>query len=626
MKKRIIAAILSLCLCASLAAAFTFSSFAESVTGKDLSTLRSELDAFLNQVYALISRDDYENMPAGMQTKSDATVKLENLLDEGEELLIEGSAEEIETFLLDVFGGWDDTAKTYSEPDKTYIEFLNALFLRTKAIDNEVARGEKGYTKLSRRDYTIESWRALALAAANLASVSTGESPEILRMNRSDIWELLTKYYTAYDNLVEYEGDKEINDLKGLLYLNIMTNETVDIISLSLRAPFGWELPEIISSSQENPNSPETIAFKTWVEGAIAAYNDPNATAEELRKYVDDKYYLKGENNLDIDTNKESYPVESPSELSDEDFSAKYGEKAWREMNPVATRDNEILKFRNSLFVGEAFRKAARKIIETVSYDKELGYYDSTDYNAFMGVVNPFFSAANDYMTTDAYLRDAYNKIVAARDELVTKKLDINLYDAVYNKVMAYYNQSIKDFRFLFEIATVEKLEIAIDKFETARDAYESYVNAGGTDADKLDTLYQNLITATYYLQQARSEIKVKEAGEDPNQGGGSSSTDLANITLEGIYSAAKILLTDMSEFNNYMTDALDEDGAYPYTEESLALFWEKLEALQALIDKYEEEADNAQPHTMVKSDFITLMLEAMKVQIDLVNVRTSND
>ena len=46
MKKRIIAIILSLCLCISLVAALTLSSSAESVTGKDLATLKKELNAF----------------------------------------------------------------------------------------------------------------------------------------------------------------------------------------------------------------------------------------------------------------------------------------------------------------------------------------------------------------------------------------------------------------------------------------------------------------------------------------------------------------------------------------------------------------------------------------------------
>ena len=35
-------------------------------------------------------------------------------------------------------------------------------------------------------------------------------------------------------------------------------------------------------------------------------------------------------------------------------------------------------------------------------------------------------------MISDAFLRSADNEIVTARDELLTKKLDINLYDAVY--------------------------------------------------------------------------------------------------------------------------------------------------------------------------------------------------
>lgn len=626
MKKRIIAAILSVCLCASLVAAWTLSSSAESITGKDIATLRTEINGFVSKAEELAARDDYQNMPAGMQTKAEATVKLEAFIEEGKSLIKTDSVEDAEAFLLKVYGGWDDVKKEYTEPDKTYIEFLNALFLRTKAIDEEVARGEKGYTKLSRKDYTIESWRELAAATAALVAVSEGSNPAILRITRSEVWKLLTAYYNAYDNLVPFDGDKEINDLRGMLYLNIMTNETVDIISLTRRSPFGWELPDLFASSQENPNSPETLAFKEWVNGAIAAYNNPDVTAEELRKYVDDKYYLKGENNLDIDTNEESYPVESPDELNDEDFHAKYGEKAGRVMNPVAIRDDEILKFRNSLFVGAKFKNAVKKITDTVSYDNDLGYYNSADYNEFSQIVGLYTELANDYLTSDKELREGYEEIVAARDELLTKKLDINLYDVVYNKVMKFYNESIKNYRDLFERETVLRLETAIAKFEAAKAEYEDYVNAGGTDADKLDALYQNLITATYFLQQTRSEIKVKENGDDPNQGGGSGSTDLKNITLEGVYNAAKTLLTDMTEFNNYMEDALLDDGAYPYTEESLALFREKLEALQALVDKYEEEADAEQPHTMVKSDFITLMLEAIKVQIDMENVRTSND
>lgn len=626
MKKRIIAAILSVCLCASLVAAWTLSSSAESITGKDIATLRTEINGFVSKAEELAAKDDYQNMPAGMQTKAEATVKLESFIEEGKSLIKTDSVEDAEAFLLKVYGGWDDVKKEYTEPDKTYIEFLNALFLRTKAIDEEVARGEKGYTKLSRKDYTIESWRELAAAAAALAAVSEGSNPAILRLTRSEAWKLLTAYYNAYDNLVPFDGDKEINDLRGMLYLNIMTNETVDIISLTRRSPFGWELPDLFASSQENPNAPETLAFKEWVNGAIAAYNNPNVTAEELRKYVDDKYYLKGENNLDIDTNEESYPVESPDELNDEDFHAKYGEKAGRVMNPLATRDNEILKFRNSLFVGAAFKNAVKKITDTVSYDNDLGYYNSADYNEFSQIVGLYNEMANDYLTSDKELREGYEEIVAARDELLTKKLDINLYDVVYNKVMKFYNESIKNYRDLFERETVLRLETAIAKFEAAKAEYENYVNAGGTDADKLDSLYQNLITATYFLQQTRSEIRVRENGDDPNQGGGSGSTDLKNITLDGVYNAAKTLLTDMTEFNNYMEDALLDDGAYPYTEESLALFREKLEALQALVDKYEEEADAEQPHTMVKSDFITLMLEAIKVQIDMENVRTSND
>ena len=626
MKKRIIAAILSVCLCASLVAAWTLSSSAESITGKDIATLRTEINAFVSKAEELAARDDYQNMPAGMQTKAEATVKLEAYIEEGKSLIKTDSVEDAEAFLLKVYGGWDDVKKEYTDPDKAYIEFLNALFLRTKAIDEEVARGEKGYTKLSRKDYTIETWRELAAAAAALAAVSEGNNPAILRLTRSEAWKLLTAYYNAYDNLVPFDGDKEINDLRGMLYLNIMTNETVDIIGLTRRSPFGWELPDLFVSSQENPNSPETLAFKEWVNGAIAAYNNPDVTAEELRKYVDDKYYLKGENNLDIDTNEENYPVESPDELSDEDFHAKYGEKAGRVMNPLAIRDDEILKFRNSLFVGVAFKNAVKKITDTVSYDNDLGYYNSADYNEFSQIVGLYSEMANDYLTSDKELREGYEEIVAARDELLTKKLDINLYDVVYNKVMKFYNESIKNYRDLFERETVLRLETAIAKFEAAKADYENYVNAGGTDADKLDALYQNLITATYFLQQTRSEIRVKENGDDPNQGGGSGSTDLKNITLDGVYNAAKTLLTDMTEFNNYMEDALLDDGAYPYTEESLALFREKLEALQALVDKYEEEADAEQPHTMVKSDFITLMLEAIKVQIDMENVRTSND
>ena len=634
MKNRIISAILALCLCASLVAVFTFASSAEGTTGKDVATLRKEVQNFITTATKLKARDDYQNMPEGMQTKAEATVKLEGLVAEATALFKQGSSaavEDLEAFLFKVFGDWDPEQMDYSDPEKTYREFQNALFLRTQAINEEVAFGEKGYMKISRRDYTIESWRALAAAAAEIAAIcysSTG-NPRILTITRSEMWKALQDYYAAYDALVQFEGDKEINNLKGLLYRNLETNETVDIVNLVYIPPFEWKLEELINASQENPNSEATLAYKAWVEGAYAAYNDPDATAEEMRKYVDDNYYLGGEYDKTAYPDKEDlspYVVESPDEMSDEDFKEKYGEKATRYMKLLNIRDSAIETFRASLFVGETFKKAARLIVFSVSYDKELGYYDQADYTAFENYVNDFFIAANDYRTTDVYLRDACEKIVAARDELMTKKLDINVYEVVYNKVMEYYNSAIKNYRELFESHTVKKLEAAIVKFEEARAEYENYANAGGTDPEKLDTLYQNLISATYYLQQARAEIRVFEPGEDPNQATGSGSTTLTNVTLDGVYNAAKILLNDMTEFNNYMTDAMDEDGAYPYTEDSLSGFFEKLAALQELVDLYEQEEENEQQHTMAKSDFLALMLDAIQIQIELVNVRTSDD
>ena len=107
MKKRIIAIILSLCLCISLVAALTLSSSAESVTGKDLATLKKELNAFLNQAELLVMRDDYQNMPAGMQTKSDATVKLEELIAEADALLSTDSVEDAEAFLSLIHIFWN---------------------------------------------------------------------------------------------------------------------------------------------------------------------------------------------------------------------------------------------------------------------------------------------------------------------------------------------------------------------------------------------------------------------------------------------------------------------------------------------------------------------------------------
>lgn len=630
MKKRILTLLLVLALSASLFAAFAINASATTM-GKTVNEMVPELTAFLGIAKAQVSRDDFENMPAGMQTKHPATVKLEGLIEEATALRKAknepGAEEKMDAFLVELFGGWDAEKEDYKNGNKPYGDFQNALYLRGEPIEKEVFNGEKGWYGLDRGNYTLESWRDLAAAVAAIDRtfrVVDGYFP-LQDMKRSEMYYLIQDYYKAFDNLKKFDGDPKVNSLKMVLYYVLNTNETVDIINFCDYTPFGWELKELVKTSQENPNAPETLAFKAWVDSAWDCYNNPNATVEDIEKYVDNHWYRYG-------TKEENYEFqvcESPEELDDEAFEEKYP-KNERFQNYVKYRDDEIAKFRDSIFVGGNYRDAANKVYFSVYYDYQLGYYSKEDFSVFQKVLDDGIDLGKNYLTTDVQLRAHYDKVLAAHKVLLSQRLDINAYDSVYNKVMEYYNKSIKGWEHLFKADTVNALVLAIDNYEKAKKAYDDAVSSGTTDAKVIDRLYQDLISASYYLEQKFVAIEpLPKPDEGEGEGGNGGGTNLPAITLEALYASASQMCNDASEFEFLMYTEKENSGKFPYSEESMEAFYTAYEALSELVSTYVEETETEKPHSMTKDDFINKMLDLTVAQLslELANIpNTCND
>ena len=114
MKKRFLSALLAVAVFASLMMGISLSaSAARQIIIDDLGSpmSRSEMEgrikSFLTTADGQIIRDDYQNMPEGMQTKGDATIKLEQQIDKGSDIVANPSKysdEDVENFLIGLFG------------------------------------------------------------------------------------------------------------------------------------------------------------------------------------------------------------------------------------------------------------------------------------------------------------------------------------------------------------------------------------------------------------------------------------------------------------------------------------------------------------------------------------------
>ena len=99
MKKRVAAAVLALAIVASVVAVISIPSYAATM-GKTQSKLVGELTDFIKTAETQVPRDDYQNLPEGMQTKHPLTVELEEKIAQAKEVRSRKDVDEMDAFLM----------------------------------------------------------------------------------------------------------------------------------------------------------------------------------------------------------------------------------------------------------------------------------------------------------------------------------------------------------------------------------------------------------------------------------------------------------------------------------------------------------------------------------------------
>ncbi len=171
MSKKLISVLLSLTLLLSLFTVFISADEAtvSPVMKKEFSTLLNEIRGFIQTGNMVIKKDDWQNVE-GATGPVWQTEKLQERVDKASALYVKYSGNKnpsqddiktVEDFLLQLYGGWDPEWETIeADGTKSYGAYIggnlpyspvqNALYLRSYAFDNYVARDEEyGYDKLT---------------------------------------------------------------------------------------------------------------------------------------------------------------------------------------------------------------------------------------------------------------------------------------------------------------------------------------------------------------------------------------------------------------------------------------------------------------------------------------------
>lgn len=323
MKKRFLSALLAVAVFASLMMGISLSaSAARQIIIDDLGSpmSRSEMEgrikSFLTTADGQIIRDDYQNMPEGMQTKGDATIKLEQQIDKGSDIVANPSKysdEDVENFLIGLFGEWNTEARAFADENKPYGDFQDAYMLRYKSLDKVLYWDkETGYAVLKREEYTVDSWNKLSefmdrFELEFLTVLPSKPYTGLAEASRSTVYYKLQEYYALVNQLIKYDGDLETNRLRGLLYDTLNTKKTVGLTIDELlgRADSDdtSELAQKVRKALNLGDKQEALKnARAWYEGAKKAFNDPNATAEDIKPYLTLKLLMTDSKNNELDS------------------------------------------------------------------------------------------------------------------------------------------------------------------------------------------------------------------------------------------------------------------------------------------------------------------------------------
>ena len=499
MKKRILSAILAAAVMISVIMTISFAAFAErQIIIDDLGTpmsaddMRGELDKFLTVADKQVIRDDYENMPEGMRTKAEATLKLEDYMARAEELAYDpnSSEEDLEALLLELYGGWNAEKHEFVDENKPFGDFQDALLLRYRGLDLVLYWDEEtGYAVLQREDYTVESWQPLAdfmtqfeldFLTVTTANPFTG----LATAKRSEIYYKMQEYYALVANLVKFDGDKEYNRLRGLLYdaIHIEKENGVSVEDYLARGNSD-DTSELAQEIRQTMHLGDKEAAKNavldWYNKAKEVFADPNATAEDIKPLLTLNLLMTDTKQAEVDSPVTAEELEAQTfeimglpegESRTENLYTLNGLTYYKksqqkdngkpvfddEGNPVfdytATtyhynynflRNDLIETYLNTLFGHSNFRKYKNSMYYEAEAANNTGNaYSADDWRTFVAAFSLGDSLLGNPTAKETDFYTAIERIIAAYEEFSKVKHLVSAYESYGKSLINYYKEN----------------------------------------------------------------------------------------------------------------------------------------------------------------------------------------
>lgn len=615
MKKRILSFMLVLAMSFSLGAVFTFAADDTGpVTGMTASELKTQIQGFVQTANGLIKRDDWEKIPGA--SKSPATTTLENQREQAKAVYTAGNIAEMESFLIDLFGGWDAEKKEFVLGDKPYSEFKEAIML--KGLNEETAYGEKGYweilpvignVEITKKDedgneikevvelrdytnpgqYTVESWAKFREQLDFLneyLTVSDGVMP-YMNATRSEVYFILQDYYAAYDalELLPSGQDPEINRLNSLL------KEVLDFEDRK-----GYPVQKWFDGVTINTDSKEMQEFKDWLAAAESLVDNPNATADQYKQYI----YL---GTLIRDPNDDDVLIETP-EGQVGLFAGKY----------TFYYDNMQAAFESSVLLDNGYRAARSEIYYEALADYESGRYKKEDWDVFLKAFEEGdrllnMSWISNQKTEDQFLSALQNVQTAYYDVLLPTRVNDAQHELIYKNAKALYDGlKEKDELDLYVPDTVVALENALNEYELVLDQLNEYKASGNVDNTVLAKMVERANQKAVNIQNAVAGLKLLQ---DENAAG---TTEILTFA-KGILEDAKQCLVNLEEDGGRFGYSIDE----MYFADTINAYNVEIRNLEKQIDTLEKEiAEGKTEFSVTNAQLLESVTAVYSAMVDL--------
>ena len=639
MKKRVLAAILTLALVASLVAAISIPSYAATM-GKTQSKLIGELSEFIKTAESQIPRDDWQNIP-GETGEHPLTTELKAKIVEAKALRGEKNVDKMDAFLVDLYGGWvelkdDKDVPTgeygYGDSNKPFTKFQDTLNIRWgrgnyfkknyTGVEYSLYYGDKPLSQLKRENYTIESWeefrKTVDVIEAYMNVTSEYPTTHMSVCTRSEMYKNLQDYYAAYDKLVPFNGDKEVNKYRGYLH---------DVLFRTYCKPYvekGWTFEEMytVMDVKKPADSPEYNAFKNFVESCTNIYNDANATVEQLQGCLDmePRYTVKTETSSYQITKSEAEKQIAEGKLKEADLvretdeDGKPTDKYVMKYEYQEKMSGYVQDFRDNIYLGKKYREDKNPIYQKALLEYQNGKSTKENWDIFMKCFEKVDAVINEPLTKESVFVQGIADVRAAYEVLKGTYTDKKQYELAYEQITEWVKEK-GELDKIYTAATVETFKTALKTFE---DAYASF--------QKGETLYteEDLYTFILYIYNAKDGLKLLDDGGDKD-----------DVGLEEVLNQMVVLFDEFTYIKEEFTTMFEDNDVDELQQECFDLFIEAYDAFEKLMNKGLDEIEankkdaNAKI-TVTTQEIFKALLELYQAQnsltLQIAAPGTSND